>query len=69
MSGKLHVFIETLFQDGHVGGVAVSVQEWSGHRRHDHPGPDNGVKLVDPAVPGKLERVVTKFGIDRGKEN
>merc|ERR1740129_2594833 len=64
------------------GGAAIGVMITASH----NPGPDNGVKLVDPAgemleaeweavatglancedteVPGELERIVVKFGID-----
>ena len=38
----------------------LAVLRWSGHRRHDHPGPDNGVKLVDPAGE-MLEAVATSL--------
>ena len=67
-------------------GQAIGAMITASH----NPGPDNGVKLVDPAgemleaeweavatglancedaeVPGELERIVAKFGIDRQGE-
>ena len=67
-------------------GQAIGAMITASH----NPGPDNGVKLVDPAgemleaeweavatglancedteVPGELERIVVKFGIDRQGE-